>query len=100
MLELGKRRATVFVDELGQFGMVARASVLVDRDAACDRECPRAEMLTVAQVGIRAQGAQERLLECVFRALPAKPAYEERVDLVAVQLVEALERRQAHVDIF
>src|SRR5438128_1750831 len=54
MLELGKRRATVFVGELRQFGVVARAPVLVDRDAACDRECPRTEMVAVAQAGIRA----------------------------------------------
>ena len=53
----------------------------------------------MAQLRVGAERAKEGLLESVVGAIPAEPADEERVDLVTVLGVEALEGRQRHVDI-
>ncbi len=73
-----------------------RAAALVEGDAGRDRERPRAQVLGVRELGIRAQGAQERLLESVLRAVTAEQADEVAEDLVAVGFVEALERWNGH----
>ena len=100
VLQLGERRTAVLGGELGQLGIGSRATVLVDRDAACDRERPGAEMLAVAQARIRTQRTEKRLLESILGAFASEPTHEERVDLLAMFLVKALERRQVHVVIF
>ena len=100
MLELGERGSPVFHTEFREFGFRARAAVLVDCDAAGDRERPRAQVLSVTQARVRAKCAKKRLLEGVLRALAAEPPYEEGEDLVAVELIEPFERGHGHLDIF
>lgn len=53
----------------------------------------------MTELRIRAERAEERLLEGVVGAIAAQAADEEGVDLVPMLLVEVLERRQRHVDI-
>src|SRR5215208_4139812 len=53
-------------------------------------------MARVLEPGIRAQGAQECVLERILRAFTTELPDEERPDLVAVALVEALEGGYAH----
>ena len=69
-----------------------RAARLVHDDVGRDREDPRAQLATVLQPRIGAEGSHERLLEGVLGALAPQPLDEEPEDLVAVLLVEALER--------
>src|SRR5262245_48059563 len=68
----------------------------VDGDVARDREHPGAEVITVAEGGIGAEGAEKGLLERVLGTLPAETAGEQAEHLVAVLRVEALERRNCH----
>ena len=53
---------------------------------------PGAEVLAVLEPVVRAQRAQERLLEGVLGGLPPEPPAEEAEHDVAVLDVEALER--------
>ena len=53
----------------------------------------------MTQFGIRTERPEERLLEGVIGAIATQAADEKAVDLVAMLLVEMLERRQRHVDI-
>jgi len=53
-------------------------------------------MFPMTQRGIGTERAEERLLERVLCAIASEPAGEEREDLLAVLLVEALEGRQGH----
>lgn len=100
MLELGERGSSVLRRELGNFAVCARSAELVDRDSRRDREGPRTEMLAVPQLRIRTKRAQERFLKRIVRAVAAQLTNEEGIDLLSVILVEALERRQCHVDMF
>ena len=53
-------------------------------------------MLAVVEPVVRAQGAQERLLERVLGCLAAEPAAQEAEHDVAVLDVERLERGDGH----
>jgi ribokinase len=99
VLELRERGPALLCGELRQLRIRSRTPVLVDRNPARDRERPRAQVLAVTKLRVSAQSAQEGLLEGVVRPLPPEAADEEREDLVAVLLVEALERRDRHDDI-
>jgi len=99
VLELRECRAVVLGDELGQLGGGPRTTVLVDDDPARDRESPRSKVFGMAQLGIGAERAEERLLERIFGSLAAEASDEEREDLIPVLCVEALEGRQPHVGI-
>jgi len=100
MLELGEGGPPVLGRELRQLGARPRTSMLVDCNPSGDRERPRAEMLAVPQLGICAERAEKRLLECILGAIASEPADEKGIDLLPMLLVEAFERRQAHVTIF
>ena len=100
MLELGKCGASILCGELVELLRGPGPAVLVDHDPAGDRERPGAEVLAVLQIRIRAQCAEERLLERVLGAVGPESASEEREDLVAMLLVEVFERRHAHLTIF
>jgi ribokinase len=99
MLELREGRTAVEGGKLRQVGIGPGPAMLVDRDAAGDRVGPGAKVLAVAQLRVGAQGFEKGLLEGVFRTLLSQAPREERIDLLAMLFVEALERRQAHVDI-
>ena len=100
MLELGERGPSVLCGELVELLRGPGAAVLVDHDAPGNRERPGAKVLAVAQVRIRAQCAEECLLEGVLGAVGPEPANEEREDLVAMLFVEMFERWHAHLAIF
>lgn len=100
MLELCEGGTFVLGRELLQLLGLPATSVLVDHYPAGDRERPGTQVLAVAQVGIRPQRTEERLLERVLRPVGAEPAHEECEDLVAMLLVEVFERRNAHLAIF
>jgi ribokinase len=99
MLELRKSRAPVEGLQFGQLGVSAWPTMFVDRDPPGDRVRPGTQVLAVAQPRVRAQCPEKRLLKGVLGTLAPEAANEESEDLVAVLLVEALERRQGHVDI-
>src|SRR5205085_6661695 len=91
VLELGVGGTAVAVRGLlADCGRLA-PPVNVDRDPLGDRVRPRAELAPVLQAAVRAQGAQERLLERVLRLRTPEPPAEEGEDLPAQRLVEALE---------
>src|SRR5215213_3358582 len=96
MLDLGIAGAAILDVRLSGQLLGPPAPQLVGRHAPGDRVRPRPEMAPVLELGIRAQRAQECLLERVLGALAAQLPNEERPDLVPVALVEALERRSAH----
>ena len=96
MLELGVGRQLVLGGRLGDLGRRNTPAELVERDAACDRVRPGAQVLAVLQPGVRPQRAQERLLERVLGPFAPEPAAQEREYLVPVRLVEPLERRNRH----
>jgi len=54
-------------------------------------------MTSVAQLRVRPQGAQERLLEGILGALATEQPHEEAEDVLPVLGVEVLERGQAHL---
>lgn len=99
VLELGERGAARLAGDVRELRVRARAPMLVDHDPACDRERPGAEVVGVAELRVRAEGTQKRLLERIVRAVTAEAAHEEPIDLLLVLVVETLERRQRHVDI-
>lgn len=99
MLELGERRPSVLARKLGHLCAGACLTVFVDDDPAGDRERPGAEMVAVAKRGVRAQSPQKGLLERILCPVSAELANEEGEHLVAVLLVEALERWKGHVAI-
>src|SRR5439155_7163897 len=73
--------------------------MLVERDPTRDRVRPRSQMLAVPQLRVGPERAQKRFLKCILGAVAPETPDQESEDLVAVLLVEALERRQRHVDI-
>lgn len=96
MLELRKRGAAVDGGEFRQLGLRTPAAVLVDGDAARDREGPGAQVLCVPEPRVRPQRPQERLLEGVLRPVASQAAHKEGEDLLAVLFVEPFEGRQRH----
>ena len=93
MLDLRVGRSRVRRDEHGLLdGDRALSAAFVERHPGGDRERPRAEMLGVAKLLVRAKRAEERLLERVFRGLPPEQPHEVAVDLLPVRVVETLER--------
>ncbi len=100
MLELREGGTFVLSRELLELLGRPAPPVLVYDDAAGDRERPSTEVLAVAQVRIRPQRTEERLLEGILRPPGAESADEEREDLLAMLLVEVFERRHAHLAIF
>src|SRR5205085_11211026 len=66
------------------------------RDARRDRVRPRTQLAPVLEPVVRAERAQERLLEGVLGVGDAEPAAQEGEDLTAPGLVEALEGRNRH----
>jgi ribokinase len=99
VLELGEGRAAFERGKLRQLCIGPWAAMLVDRNAARDRVGPGPKVLAVPQLRVGAQGFEKGFLEGVVGTLPPESSRQERVDLLAVLVVEALERRQAHVDI-
>src|SRR5581483_9868984 len=77
----------------GQLALRPRPAQLVDDEPARDREDPRTQVLAVLERRVRTEGAQERLLVDVLGAVPAEPPSEEAIHLVAMRVVERLERR-------
>jgi len=96
VIELGVRGPAVVGWKLGELSGRRAFPALVDRYACCDPVSPCAQVPTVPETGVPAQGAEERLLECIIgRIFPGELA-EVRVDLVPVLVVEAFERRDRH----
>ncbi len=93
-LEIG--RLGVVRGGIGQLCAVPAASMLVDRDPAGDRQHPRTQVDTVLEPRVGAEGAQEGLLERVLGPGASEPLGEEAEHLVAVLLVEPLERGNLH----
>ena len=53
-------------------------------------------MLAVVEPPVRAEGAQERLLECVVGSIDTEAAAQEPQDFGSMLLVEPLERGDRH----
>ena len=65
----------------------------VDRDAARDREDPRAEVLPVRQPVVGTERPEEGLLERVVRPIAPEPPPQHAEHVFGVLRVERLERR-------
>src|SRR5207247_10476537 len=96
VLELRERRTTIERGELWEICVGARPAVLVDRDPARNRVGPGAQVLAVAKLRVRAQRAEERLLEGILGSLAPEPADEKGGNLVPVLFVEELAGRRGH----
>lgn len=96
MLELGVRRTRVPALVLPELHRRALPPVHVDRDSLGDGQHPGTEVLGVAERRVGAQGAEERVLKGVVRALSAQPGCEQPEHSVAVLGVEVLEGRSPH----
>src|SRR6266545_6070183 len=96
MLELCKCGSAVQRCQLRELRVGSGPTVLVDRDPAGDGVRPCAKVLTVTELWVGAQRAEERLLKRVLCTCTAESAHQEREDLLAVLFVKALEGRQRH----
>src|SRR5439155_26114731 len=96
--ELLEGRHVVVREQLRKLPVRLLPAGVVEDDPPRDREHPGAQMQSVLEPRIGAERAQERLLERVVGAVAADPLAQEAEHLLAVGLVERLERRDGSCD--